>query len=75
MISKILHSAIENNNGKVVILSIQKKWLDKIKSGKKTLEIRKSSPWDLQYPFAVMCYETKKEACCKAMESTSLRNA
>lgn len=61
MISKILHSAIENNNGKVVVLSIQKKWLDKIKSGKKTLEIRKSSPWDLQYPFAVMCYETKRK--------------
>lgn len=64
MISKILHSAIENNNGKIVVLSIQKKWLDKIKSGKKTLEIRKSSPWDLQYPFAVMCYETKKEGGC-----------
>lgn len=64
MISKILHSAIENNNGKVVVLSIQKKWLDKIKSGKKTLEIRKSSPWDLRYPFAVMCYETKKEGGC-----------
>lgn len=74
MISKILHSAIENNNGKVVVLSIQKKWLDKIKSGKKTLEIRKSSPWDLQYPFAVMCYETKKEGGCGKIVATFVCN-
>ena len=50
---------IEENNGKIVLLSIKKEWLDKIASGEKTIELRKSMPSAIKFPFAALCYETK----------------
>lgn len=32
-----IRDALEKNNGKLVLLSIKKEWLDKIASGKKTM--------------------------------------
>lgn len=44
---------------KSVLISIQPKWVEKIASGKKTIEIRKSAPKEV--PFKAYIYETKKE--------------
>ena len=44
---------------KVIILSIQSQWLEKILTGKKTIEIRKSMPKDCEYPIDVYLYCTK----------------
>lgn len=49
---------IAQNNGKVVLLSIRKRWLDHIASGEKTIELRKSTPQKLKMPFVALCYET-----------------
>lgn len=54
-----LREAIEENSGKAVLLSIKKDWLDKIASGEKAIELRKTMPSTLKCPFAVLCYETK----------------
>jgi predicted transcriptional regulator len=43
---------------KTVLLSIKKEWWDKIKSGEKTYEIRKTKPTNIDYPFRVICYVT-----------------
>lgn len=56
-----IRDSINQNNGKVVLLSIKKQWLDKILAGEKTIEVRKTRPWEFEYPFTVLCYETKKE--------------
>lgn len=42
---------------KSVMLSIQSKWVEKIASGKKTIEVRKSRP-KLETPFKCYIYET-----------------
>ena len=44
---------------KSVIISIRPKWVEKIASGKKTIEVRKSAPKEV--PFKAYIYETKKE--------------
>lgn len=44
---------------KAIILSVQPKWLHKILTGKKTIEIRKSMPKDCDYPIDVYLYCTK----------------
>lgn len=54
-----IRDALEKNNGKLVLLSIKKEWLDKIASGKKTIELRKTMPSAIRCPFTVLCYETK----------------
>lgn len=54
-----IREAIEKNSGKAVLLSIKKDWLDKIASGEKAIELRKTMPSTLKCPFAVLCYETK----------------
>ena len=54
-----IREAIEKNGGKAVLLSIKKEWLDKIASGEKTIELRKTMPSAIKCPFAVLCYETK----------------
>lgn len=54
-----LENALAVNGGKAVVISIKLEWLSKIMSGEKTLEVRKSMPWEISYPFAVFCYETK----------------
>lgn len=41
-----------------ILLSIHKKYWDLIKSGKKTLEIRKTKPQKIFYPFRVHVYVT-----------------
>ena len=42
----------------IVLLSIKKEWWEKIKSGEKTYEIRKTKPKNIVYPFRVICYIT-----------------
>lgn len=54
-----IREAIEENRGKAVLLSIKKDWLDKIANGEKTIELRKTMPSAIKFPFAVLCYETK----------------
>lgn len=54
-----LENALTVNDGKAVVISIKHEWLSKILSGEKTLEVRKSMPWEISFPFAVFCYETK----------------
>lgn len=44
---------------KTVLISIQPKWCDKIASGKKTIEVRKSAPKEV--PFKAYIYMTKKK--------------
>lgn len=44
---------------KVIILSVQPRWLQKILTGKKTIEIRKSMPKDCELPIDVYLYCTK----------------
>lgn len=41
-----------------VLLSIHEKWWNLIKEGKKTLEIRKTVPKNITFPFKVVCYVT-----------------
>ena len=53
-----IREAIEKNGRKAVLLSIKKEWLDKIASGEKTIELRKTMPTAIKFPFAVLCYET-----------------
>ena len=43
---------------KAVLISIQPKWVEKIASGEKTIEVRKSKP-KLKTPFKCYIYETK----------------
>ena len=43
---------------KSVLISIQPKWVEKIASGKKTIEVRKSRP-KIETPFKCYIYETK----------------
>lgn len=43
---------------KAVLMSIKPKWCEKIASGRKTIEVRKTRP-TLQTPFKVYIYETK----------------
>ena len=45
---------------KSVLISIQPKWVEKIASGKKTIEVRKSKP-KLEIPFKCYIYETKSK--------------
>ena len=43
---------------KAVLISIQPKWVEKIASGEKTIEVRKTKP-KLETPFKCYIYETK----------------
>ncbi len=43
---------------KAVLISIQPKWVEKIASGEKTIEVRKSKP-KIERPFKCYIYETK----------------
>ena len=54
-----IQHALEINNGKAVLLSIKKEWLDKIMASEKVIEVRKTMPWEISHPFVVFCYETK----------------
>ena len=51
----VLENALVVNDGKAVVISIKREWLAKIMSGEKTLEVRKSRPWEISFPFAVFC--------------------
>ena len=42
---------------KAVMISIQPKWVEKIASGQKTIEVRKTAPKEV--PFKAYIYETK----------------
>lgn len=44
---------------KSVLIAIRPKWVEKIASGKKTIEVRKSAPQEV--PFKAYIYETKGE--------------
>lgn len=41
-----------------VLVSIKPKWWDKIKSGEKLLEVRKTMPTKVSFPFKIIWYET-----------------
>lgn len=43
---------------KSVLISIQPKWVEKIASGEKTIEVRKTKP-NIGIPFKCYIYETK----------------
>jgi predicted transcriptional regulator len=43
---------------KTVLISIRPKWWNLILEGKKTIEVRKSGPKDIEFPFKVVCYVT-----------------
>lgn len=45
---------------KTVLISIKKQWWEKILSGEKEIEIRKSAPKDIEFPFKVVCYQSGK---------------
>lgn len=47
---------------KEVVISIKPKWVQKIFTGEKPAELRKTSPQVLQIPFKVYIYETKEGA-------------
>lgn len=59
MLNSNINKTLEINSNKAVLLSIKKQWLEKILSGEKTVEVRKTMPWEISYPFVVFCYETK----------------
>lgn len=61
MLNPNINNALETNSSKAVLLSIKKQWLEKILSGEKTIEVRKTMPWEISYPFVVFCYETKAD--------------
>ena len=61
---EVIKQCLDDNNSKMVLLSIRKCWLDKIATGEKTLELRKSAPKGIQFPFAVLCYESKTDGGC-----------
>ena len=50
---------LEEEDQLKVLISIKKKWVDKILSGEKTIEIRKTKPKNGQFPLTVYIYETK----------------
>lgn len=58
-----------------VLLSLKPKYWNLIKSGKKTIEIRKTKPLCMLYPFRVIVYVTGgigvvgKFDCCKTVET------
>lgn len=45
---------------KTVLISIKGRWWKKILSGEKGIEIRKTAPKDIEYPFKVVCYQSGK---------------
>lgn len=69
-----IREAIEKNGGKAVLLSIKKEWLDKIESGEKTIELRKTMPTAIKFPFAVLCYETKTNGGSGKVRGTFIVN-
>ena len=54
--------ASQARQGKAVMISIRPKWVEKIASGEKTIEVRKTAP-KLAVPFKCYIYETKKLKC------------
>ena len=46
---------------KSVLISTRPKWCEKIASGKKTIEVRKTAPKEV--PFKAYIYETKETNC------------
>lgn len=62
---------------KAILMSIQPKWCEKIFSGEKTVEVRKTAP-KLETPFKVYVYETlgKRTSCkkCAIWQKCPLRS-
>jgi predicted transcriptional regulator len=60
-----LRECCTSNNSRQVLISIKKRWLDKILSAdvdeEKTVEIRKSHPGDIDCPIDLLFYETKAD--------------
>ena len=53
---------------KSVLISIKPQWCEKIASGEKTIEVRKTAPKEV--PFKAYIYSTKGKAqsgCCKVI--------
>lgn len=47
MLNSNINKALEINSNKAVLLSIKKQWLEKILSGEKSIEVRKTMPWEI----------------------------
>ena len=57
---------------KSVLISIQPKWVEKIASGEKTIEVRKNRP-NLETPFKVYIYQSKKFVQAEIGEANKYR--
>jgi predicted transcriptional regulator len=57
---------------KAVMISIQPKWVEKIASGEKTIEVRKTRP-KIETPFKVYIYCTKGESLWLTQEGLKLK--
>ncbi|MDD3662264.1 MAG: hypothetical protein PHT84_00155 [Candidatus Pacebacteria bacterium] len=61
---------------KTVLISIKRNWWELIAEGKKEIEIRKSAPKDIEFPFKVVCYQSGKgivgHFVCKCITKSNL---
>ena len=58
---------------KSILLSVQPKWLKKILSGEKTIEVRKSAPKELPFKVYVYCTKGKKGVLFKSRATNEIR--
>ena len=58
-----------------VMLSIHHKYAELILIGQKTLEIRKTAPSDVSYPYTIYMYETKRDGGAGAVVGLIKTNA
>lgn len=63
---------------KTILMSIKKKWWNLILSGKKTIEIRKTAPKEIDFPVTVVCYVSGLGICgsfvCEYITKSNLYN-
>lgn len=55
---------------KSVLISIQPQWCEKIASGKKTIEVRKSAPKEVPFKAYIYCTKAKKFYKCGAVSTS-----
>ena len=49
---------------KSILISIKPKWVEKIESGKKTIEVRKSAPKEVPFKAYIYCTKGKAQSWC-----------